>query len=69
MVRYQKNIKGGIMRVPKVFQDAVGDEVELMPNKISMVVYPKNADPRKVIRSMKVIIADLEQDVEDIGDT
>lgn len=64
MLRYRKNIKSGILRVPKEFHEAVGDEVELAPNYLSMAVYPANADKKKVIRSLKLIIKELEQELE-----
>lgn len=65
MVRYKRNISSGVVRIPAEVRDAFGDDIEMLPNLMSMVLYPANADKRKVIRSLQVIIRDLRQDVED----
>jgi len=64
MVRYKRSIKSGVVRIPQTVRDAFGDEIEMAPNMISMAVYPANADKRKVIKSLQIIIRDLKQDVE-----
>jgi len=66
MVRYKRSIKSGVVRIPQEVREAFGDEIEMAPNMISMALYPANADKRKVIRSLQIIIRDLRQDVEDI---
>jgi len=65
VVRYKRNIGGGTVRIPKEVRESLGDNIEMLPNKISMVMYPAGEDKRKVIRSLKVIISDLMQDVEE----
>jgi len=64
MVRYKRSIKSGVVRIPQEVRDAFGDEIEMAPNMISMAVYPANADKRKVIKSLQIIIRDLKQDVD-----
>lgn len=66
MVRYKRNIKSGVVRIPKEVRDAFGDEIEMLPNFKSMVMYPANEDKRKVVRSLQVVIRDLKQDIEDM---
>jgi len=65
VVRYKRNIGGGVVRIPKEVREALGDEIEMLPNNISMVMYPAAEDKRKIINSLNVIIADLMQDVEE----
>ena len=65
MVRYKRNIKGGVVRIPKEVKESLGDDIEMLPNKISMVMYPAGEDKRKIIQSLNVIISDLMQDVEE----
>jgi len=66
MVRYKRNIRSGVVRIPIEVKEAFGDEIEMLPNLRSMVMYPAKEDKRKVIRSLQVIIRDLKQDVEDM---
>lgn len=65
MVIYKRNIGSGVVRIPQEVREAFGDEIEMLPNLKSMVIYPANLEKRKVIRSLQVIIRDLKQDVED----
>ena len=66
MVRYRRNIRSGVVRIPQVVREAFGDEIEMVPNLRSMAVYPANEDKRKVIRSLQLIIKELKQEIEDI---
>lgn len=61
MVRYKRS--GPVIRMPQEFRDAVGDTLELAPNKLSMLIYSAEEDKRKVIASMKVILLDLETEL------
>lgn len=61
-MRFKK--KGPVIRLPKEFRDAVGDNLELAPNQVSLVVYSENEDKRKVIASIKVIIKDLQTELD-----
>ena len=65
MVRYKRNIKSGIVRIPKEVRDAFGDEIEMLPNLRSMAIYPAGEDKAKVIRSLQIIITDLKQEMEE----
>lgn len=62
---YKRNIKSGVVRIPLEVKEAFGDEIEMLPNLKSMVIYPANLEKRKVVRSLQVIIRDLKQEVED----
>lgn len=64
MVKYKRNIKSGIVRIPIEVKEAFGDEIEMVPNLLSMVMYPAGTDKAKVIRSLQIIISDLKQEVE-----
>lgn len=65
MVRYKRNIKSGVVRIPKEIRDAFGDDIILLPNLRSMAIYPAGEDKEKVIRSLQLIIRDLKQEIED----
>lgn len=65
MVRYKRSIKSGVVRIPKEVKDAFGDEIEMLPNLLSMVMYPAGEDKAKVIRSLQIIITDLRQEIEE----
>ena len=67
MVIYKKSIRSGVVRIPQEVREAFGDEIEMVPNMRSMVVYPANEDKRKVIRSLQIIIRDLRQR-QDVAD-
>jgi len=65
MVRYRRNIRSGVVRIPQEVREAFGDEIEMAPNLRSMAVYPANEEKRKVIRSLQLIIKDLKQEIEE----
>lgn len=50
----------GHIYLPKIIRKALGRRLKLLPNTISAVIYPENANPSDVIRSLRVIISDLE---------
>jgi hypothetical protein len=50
----------GHIYLPKIIRKALGRNLKLLPNTISAVIYPENADPSDVIRSLRVIISNLE---------
>ena len=53
---------------PKAIVKTLGFELKAIPNAKAMVVYPKNADLKTVIKSLKIILQDLELRVEESGD-
>jgi len=65
MVRYRRNIRSGVVRIPQVVREAFGDEIEMVQNLRSMAVYPANEEKRKVIRSLQLIIKDLKQEIDE----
>jgi hypothetical protein len=50
----------GHIYLPKLIRKTLGNNLKLLPNMTSAVIYPENADPSSVIRSLRVIISDLE---------
>ena len=65
MVIYKRNIRSGVVRIPQEVKEAFGDEIEMLPNFNSMVLYPAKEDKQKVIRSLQGIIRDLKRGVEE----
>ncbi len=49
-----------IVWVPKEIVNALGRNLRLVPNSIAAVVYPEGADLMYVCKSLRIIIADLE---------
>jgi len=64
MVRYKKSVRSGVIRIPKPVVEAFGDEVEMTPNQIALAIYPSSEDKRNVIKSLELIIKDLELEIE-----
>jgi hypothetical protein len=50
----------GHIYLPKLIRKTLGKNLKLLPNTTSVVIYPENADPTDVIRSLQVIISNLE---------
>jgi len=50
----------GHIYLPKLIRKTFGNKLKLLPNMTSAVIYPENADPSDVIKSLRVIISDLE---------
>jgi hypothetical protein len=50
----------GHIYLPKKIRELFGKELTLLPNMSAGVIYSKNADPQTVIKSLRVIIEDLE---------
>lgn len=63
-MRLQRSIPSGVLRIPKDVRREIGDEIVLHPNTKTAVIYGRDEKPERVISSLKVIIMDLEQDVE-----
>lgn len=57
----------GHIYLPKLIRKALGRNLKLLPNTTSAVIYPENANPSDVIRSLRVIISDLELQVAEGG--
>jgi len=49
----------GHIYFPKKIREMFGKKIKLLPNSYAGVIYPENADPARVINSLKVIIAHL----------
>jgi len=49
----------GHVYLPKRIREALGEELKLLPNAEAGAIYPKNADLKRVIKSLEIIIADL----------
>ena len=64
MIRYKKNIKSGVIRLPKPVVESFGDEVEIAPNQVALVIYPSNEDRKNVIKSLELIIEGLKFEIE-----
>jgi hypothetical protein len=50
--------------IPKEIVEALGLRLKVKPNRYAMVVYPENADPALVIKSLEVLLADLKLEKE-----
>ena len=49
----------GHIYLPKKIREMLGDSMNFLPNSTAAVVYPENASPETVIKSLQVIISDL----------
>lgn len=54
----------GHVYMPKKIRDVFGDKMKLLPNTAAAVIYPENADPETIIKSLRVIINDLKLRIE-----
>jgi len=69
MVRFRKRIyKDGLIKLPKEVKEHLGEEVEIAPNYFAAVMYPKDADLRRVLKSLEIIAADLKNQLEAMED-
>ena len=59
-----KSNLGGQFYFPKEIRDMWGHELELIPDLNCGAIYPSGISAREVLRSLKVVIADLEHRVE-----
>jgi hypothetical protein len=50
----------GHVYLPEAVREILGKEITLLPNSEAAVLYPKDADLKRVIRSLRIIISDLE---------
>lgn len=50
----------GHIYLPKIIREMLGDNMKFLPNSTAAAVYPENASPEAVIKSLQVIISDLE---------
>jgi hypothetical protein len=50
----------GHIYVPKKIREAFGQNLTLLPNSNAAVLFRENASPETVIRSLRVIISDLQ---------
>ncbi|MDI6813892.1 MAG: hypothetical protein QMD10_10175 [Desulfitobacteriaceae bacterium] len=55
---------GGQFYFPKTIRDEWGNELELVPNLKSGVIYPAGTPAREVLKSLEVIRADFEHRAE-----
>jgi len=49
----------GHIYIPKRIREAFGEKLNFLPNAEAGVIYPKNADLNRVVKSLQIIIADL----------
>ena len=69
MVRFKLKIyKDGLMRLPKELREQIfkhgTTEIEIAPNYVAFVGYPKGVNLSKVIKSLEIIIEDLKAQLE-----
>ena len=50
--------------LPKIVREALGQELCLVPNTKTGVIYSRGADLRDVIKSVRIILADLRLQAE-----
>jgi len=50
----------GHIYLPKKIRKFLGKNLKLLPNATAVVIYPEKADLQTVIKSLQVIISDLE---------
>lgn len=62
MVRYKK--KGPVLRLPQEFIDSVGSDLELAADYKTLVIYSEKEAKQTVINSLKVLIKDLQLEIE-----
>jgi hypothetical protein len=62
MVEFKLNLppKQNVVWVPKEIVDALGRRLKITPNSIAAVLYPEGAELRDVLRSLSIIVQDLE---------
>ena len=63
-MKLHKSIPTGILRIPKDMRRELGDEIILQPNTKCAVIYGRNEKPERVIRSLKLIIMDMKQEIK-----
>jgi hypothetical protein len=51
--------------IPKAMQESgFQGEIEICPNQIAAAIYPKNVPKEEVVKSLKLVVLDLENEVE-----
>ena len=50
----------GHVYLPKNIRKLLGDRMTLLPNSHAVIIYPENANPETVIKSLRIIIQDLQ---------
>lgn len=56
--------KQGIAYIPKEIRECMGLEFKLTANRTACVLYPKNARLEDVVKSLRIILQDLEHALE-----
>jgi hypothetical protein len=59
-----KTTSQGHIYLSKRLRETLGTHLKLLPNTRAAVIYPFDAEPEDVIKSLRVIISDLELRVE-----
>jgi len=62
------NPKSGLAYVSRHITKKIGLELKLLPKAHAAAIYSKDCDPRRVIRSLQVIIYDLKSRLKDEAD-
>jgi hypothetical protein len=55
----------GHIYLPVRIRKKFGGKLKLLPNNIAAVLYPENATPQSVIKSLRFLITELELEVEE----
>jgi hypothetical protein len=66
MVEFQikVNEKQHVAYIPREVIDALGLNLKLVGNRVSAVIYPEQASLADVVKSVKILLADLEHALE-----
>lgn len=56
-----KITESGVLYIPKELRDAFGREMKIVTNCTAALFFPANAEYQDVIKSVKIIMLDLEQ--------
>ncbi|MBA7650848.1 hypothetical protein ES703_58661 [subsurface metagenome] len=54
----------GQLVMPRHIRQAWGTEYVILPNEEAGAIYPKGADPKKVVKSLRLVIQDIENQIE-----
>jgi bifunctional DNA-binding transcriptional regulator/antitoxin component of YhaV-PrlF toxin-antitoxin module len=55
----------GHIYFPKKIREMLGEHLTLLPNAHVAIIYPENADPEAIMKSLRLLIQDLKLSVEE----
>ena len=66
MVEFQLKIneKQGTSYIPKEIREILGTEIKAVPNRVAVLLYPKNMTIEDVVKSLGTIKRDLEHAIQ-----